>query len=79
MSFCINAKDYTKLGQITKKAIESKMRKTAFFELFARSPSKSVRKQVFFHVFRFTLYTVIFRHAIKSLKNKVPQKKKKRV
>ena len=36
-----------------------KMRKkTAFFELFARRFAKSVRKQVFFHVFRGTLYII---------------------
>ena len=34
------------------------MKKTAFFELFARCPAKSVRKQCFFHVFRNTLYKV---------------------
>ena len=35
-----------------------KMRKTSFFELFARCSAKSVRKQCFFHVFRNTLYKV---------------------
>ena len=34
------------------------MRKTAFFEHFARCPAKSVRKHCFFHVFRDTLYNV---------------------
>ena len=34
------------------------MRKTTFFELFARCSAKSVRKQYFFHVFWNTLYKV---------------------
>ena len=34
------------------------MRKTSFFELFARCSAKSVRKQCFFHVFRNSLYKV---------------------